>query len=514
MDKEFMTSREQNQKTERGQEIEGKKSSNRKDLMMKYESGYLTVFTALTMTVLLSLFLTLLEGVRSNGVRMEAEIAADIGMDSILAEYHRELLTQYNMFWIDTSYGTGNPSVEALGNHLFRYLEKNCILDEGLAGEIWYRDLLGMTVGAAEISAVSVAADNGGRAFRERAAEAIRDDIGITLLKQVKSWLDTVESNGLVSRDVEQEKEAVDESIQEYDGMDKQISESKWVTIEVENPTQALEQQRAAGILNLVLEHPREVSGKGVDTSGLLTGRMGQGLINVGNWQPKEEREDLGARLLFQEYVLRYSGHYGAEKENSLLSYQTEYVIAGKSNDTDNLKSIAYRISALREAANAFYLFSDEVKCAEASAVAAAAASAMLVPEIAPLLKMTILLGWAYAESLYDVKTLLAGGKVPLLKNADTWHYDINCVFQGVGEETPIESGEGLEYTDYLRILLALTDLDEQTLRFMDVVEMDIRQTPGNASFRMDGCVDRVEADILVNSAYGYSFQIIRRKGY
>lgn len=478
------------------------------------QDGYLTVFAALILTVMLSLCLTLIEGARQNGIRMETEIIMDVGLDSVLAEYHRELLAQYNMFWIDTSYGTANPSPQAAGRRLFHYLERNCIQDESFMGDFWYRDFLGMTVSSAQITGVSAAPDNGGKVFRRRAVEAVRDDIGLTWLETVMEWLGTVEGYELDSRDIEHEKKSVDENIKEYDGMEKQVSETEWVTVTVENPTQPLEEQRSSGILNLVLEQPEEVSRTGVDLTGLLTYRKAQGNINAGNWQQALQEESFADRLLFEEYVLRYSGHYGEVKEMGLLNYQTEYVIAGKSNDTDNLKSVVYRLSALREAANAVYLWGDETKCAQAQAAAAAAAAAMMVPEITPLLKASILLGWAYAESLYDIKVLLSGGRVPLLKNADNWHYDISCVFQGIEEEETEGGGSGLDYSDYLRILLTMTDLEIQTSRFMDIVEMDIRQTPGNSKFRMDGCVDRVEADVLINSTYGYSFQITRQKGY
>ena len=53
--------------------------------------GYITVFLALSLTVILSLVFTLIEGARISAIRMKVECAADIGMNSVLAEYHREL---------------------------------------------------------------------------------------------------------------------------------------------------------------------------------------------------------------------------------------------------------------------------------------------------------------------------------------------------------------------------------------------------------------------------------------
>ena len=104
--------------------------------------AYLTVYAALSLTALISLFLVLLEGVRFNTIQTEAEIITDIAADSILAEYHREMFEQYRMFWVDTSYGTAQPSIDAVEEHMQGYLEKNCDSDVFLFSLPLYRDLL------------------------------------------------------------------------------------------------------------------------------------------------------------------------------------------------------------------------------------------------------------------------------------------------------------------------------------------------------------------------------------
>ena len=79
------------------------------------QNGYLTVYLALVLAVMLSLYLALIEGVRSNAIRLEAECVTDIGLNSVMAEYHRELLNRYNLFAVDSSYGTaraGSSNVE------------------------------------------------------------------------------------------------------------------------------------------------------------------------------------------------------------------------------------------------------------------------------------------------------------------------------------------------------------------------------------------------------------------
>jgi len=160
------------------------------------------------------------------------------------------------------------------------------------------------------------------------------------------------------------------------------------------------------------------------------------------------------------------------------------------------------------------YLFGDAEKCGLAETVSILLATALTVPEIAPAIKTVILFGWSFAESLYDVKILLAGGRIPLLKDSNSWHYDLeDALSGGVAEGNP-DTNLGLSYKDYLRVFLLCTDLDLITDRAMNMVEADIRLTPGNQFFRLDNCYESVAFCIDVKSKYGYSYEITRQKQY
>lgn len=478
--------------------------------------GYLTVYLALTMAVLLPLCLALIEGARSNAIRMETECVTEIGMDSILAEYHRKLLEEYNLFAIDSSYGTDVAGYEKVKEHLQRYLERNLSREDIFLADYLYRDFLAVSVSSIEMKGVSILTDEKGAVFRRRAAEVSRDDYNLTLLKNLDQWVRTVESKGLMDYDIASQKHVVDEEIRSFDGQEIQISESEWTTVEVENPTEELEEIRKKGILGMVVEDEEALSSKLLHPENLVMARMERGEINKGNLSLSQETEaeQLKDRFLFQEYLLKYMGHYGTEKENSALAYQIEYLLAGKNGDTENLKSVVNTICAIREAANAIYLFSDEEKCMEAEVVATVVATLLQVPELAKPLKVSLLLGWAFAESVHDVKLLMAGGKVPLLKDAETWHYRLENALH-IGKEAEVsDEMKGLSYEDYLRLLMVFENVDMLTGRAMNMVEADIRSTPGNAAFRLDACYDEVIFRICVSSKYGYEYEIIRGKRY
>ena len=71
-----------------------------------------------------------------------------------------------------------------------------------------------------------------------------------------------------------------------------------------------------------------------------------------------------------------------------------------------------------------------------------------------------------------------------------------------------------INYEDYLRILMSLTDLDTLTARAMNLIEADVRQTPGNGGFRLDACYDAIEACVHIKSAFGYEYELSRQKKY
>ncbi|MDE6319540.1 MAG: hypothetical protein K2M22_07525, partial [Lachnospiraceae bacterium] len=107
-----------------------------------------------------------------------------------------------------------------------------------------------------------------------------------------------------------------------------------------------------------------------------------------------------------------------------------------------------------------------------------------------------------------------SGGRVPVWKTAADWKTGINCIKNVRGSLTRDEGGTGLNYKEYLQIMLFLQDEGTRTKRAMDVMEMDIRRTPGNEEFRIDACFDAFLAEVSVSSRFGYSYEMRRRYGF
>ena len=136
--------------------------------------GYITVFLSLSLTLILSLVFTVIEGARISAIRMKSECVADIGMNSVLAEYHRELLEQYDLLFVDTSYCGSHPDIANTRAHLQNYVQKNLHPQErkGMSGE---KDFLAMDAGIIEISEYSIASDDKGAVLKRQITDYMGD---------------------------------------------------------------------------------------------------------------------------------------------------------------------------------------------------------------------------------------------------------------------------------------------------------------------------------------------------
>ncbi len=470
----------------------------------------MTAFLALSLTLILSLVFVVIEGARISAIRMKFECVTDIGMNSVLAEYHRELLEQYDLLFVDMSYGSGQPSIGNTEAHLSDYIKKNLAAENAMA-YMPVRDLLEMDVDNVEIFSYSIASDQGGEVLKRQITDYMSDYPTGALLSRVGGWASDIGQLG--SYDVSGERESYQAQIEEIGLPKEEVEEGVFEEVPLNNPADIANATRSSGVLNLVLEDTAAVSSVKVSLDDYISHRnriQGSGVC--------AEAEALGGAsndVVFEAYVFDKCGFYGHEMEKSLLKYQIEYMLAGEDTDWKNLEYVAKKLLAWREVSNVIYILSDGAKVAEAEAMAAALTAIVLCPELLVPVQYTILFAWAYAESLQDVKTLLKGGRVPVYKTASDWKTGINSLFDVKGSLTDdAGSGNGLNYKEYLQVMFFLENSEKTTFRAMDIMEMDIRRTPGNAGFRLDGCFDTYQADVSVTSRYGYSYKMTRQYGF
>lgn len=469
----------------------------------RYTGGYLSVYVSLTLLVMLSLCLTLIEGARRSGTRLETECAVDIGLNSIMAEYHRELFNQYNLFYIDSSYGTSVPSYCNTQYRLQYYIEENLNTRKNDDYMNIYEDFLGLELLDSYVDRVSFATDDNGIRFQKKAAQVMLDEVGLGYVEDILTVVGIVEKNKLTEFNLEEERLKVSRQIEEVVG--EKDEEGNF-----EMPMDYVSELSGQGILMSVTDG-EDISNQKVDLSHYISERRKSGALNCGN-ASTQESISLAEIILFHEYLINHAGCYGREKEGSLLKYQVEYVLFGTDSDRENLARTLSSLFLIRGAANVIHLYSDAIKMGAVRT--AAFAVTFLLPEIEPLVEVALVLGWAYVESIYDLKVLLAGGKVPLLKSSGDWHYDLGSIMDSVDLDVKDTNQSGLRYKDYLHILLYFASSEKMTFRFMDLMEMDIRATEGNAAFRMDGCIEWISVGAVVKARSGYTHSVRAQMGY
>lgn len=491
------------------------------------KKAYLTVYLSLSLGIILSLILALTEGVRMNACRMEIECVTDIAGNSALAEYNRQLLEQYELFYIDTGYGTANAAYANTEAHLREYMEHNYSLSD-LSTLRNYRDILKLSTEEVSLLNAAIATDESGIGVKRQAVLYEKDKVGLAFAEEIIKNMQTAAEYEQESAKLEQERQDVEEQLNEMIKQkeedlppEKQTIETEDGTEEIEvkptitrdNPADIVNASRGLSLLPLVIKDMNSLSYQTITPSNYVTGRtLHEG---GGRMEGMEYPDSLLENIVFHEYILEKCSRYNEVLDKSLLKYQSEYIICGKAGDEENLKGIMNRLLLLREAANVLYLLSDSAKMAEIETLSATLALICMVPEAEPLVRYSIVFAWAYVESIRDVRVLFDKGRVPLMKSSSTWGTGLLQMTQFTSRRESGSSGEeGLSYEDYLRIFLCLTDENTVTMRLMDIMEMDVRQTAGNENFRMDACTDCFEMLAGVRSGYGYQFTIQRKYGY
>lgn len=117
-------------------------------------------------------------------------------------------------------------------------------------------------------------------------------------------------------------------------------------------------------------------------------------------------------RALLDAYAAHFFTRFGQEKTGS-VHYEQEYLLQGNASERENLKRTVNELLAVREAVNLAALYADSEKRSEAEALALAITGLAGITPITAAASFFIMTVWAFAESVADVKVLLAGGKIP-----------------------------------------------------------------------------------------------------
>ena len=437
---------------------------------------------------------------------METECVMDAGLNSIFAEYHRELVKQYGLLFIDDSYGA-QGSTENTKSHLLEYMNMNFRAND------MTKDITAIRADNCVLDDVSFASDDKGVVLRYQIVRYMKSKNGIELITNEE--FNPMDLGDIEDKydDYEQKRDdisgEIDELVEEYNATLDETEEP----VGISNPADAVEKLSTSSALYYACGDLSGLSMNTTDIGTLISNRAypeGCGLYEgqASPYGPVDE-------ALYMNYIFDKLGYKGKEKEGACLNYQIEYILAGKDSDLRNLEKVAEKIFKIRYFVNISHLYSSASKNSQATEAAVAATLVIGQPELVEPVKHSILLAWAYAESAKDMRILYDGHKLGFSKSDSDWNTPISQIvdFKSHLNEYHVPGGN-MGYKDFLYSFLLLENKEKCNMRLMDVMEMDIRLTSGNSNFMMNNQIYQLRADVNVSSGYGYGCEITRSYSY
>ena len=510
---------------------------------MDARKGSITVYLSLILLLLLSLLFAALYSARVAAGRAVLAGCAEQGMYSLFAQYDTELYETYGLLFFDDGYGGSTLQLSAMPEIAMDYAAAAAGGGSSLlSGK---KDLLGIRLADASLDSYTLATDGEGAAFRRQVCQVMKRSLGTAGLQALTnrltaSWVTSMQQesaggdcseetaeedyDSLLAAAAEQAAEqaaasaetgdpGVGEAVsgeEETAGQGAEEAESAQAGEGFVNPIESIRQVRKLGILANVIADPASVSSCTVDTASLPSGRalqQGMGVVTK-----KGSSTD---KLLQLAYLAEKFPCYTSEEKGKGLQYQLEYAIAGGSSDRENLKTTVKKLLRLREAANLLYLMTDAGASAEAEACGLTIATLMAMPHAAQGIASIVKVLWAYGESLLDLRELLSGGKIALIKDSSSWQLPLSSLHkvQACADELRHSSSNGLDYSWYLQILLMKKSSQELTDRLMDLTEYNMRINGSHPEFSLDCCVDAAEVTLQA-SLSGQACSVTRRYSY
>lgn len=210
----------------------------------------------------------------------------------------------------------------------------------------------------------------------------------------------------------------------------------------------------------------------------------------------KNALSNAGSEVLFIGKYFDNAVTYAGDKD-SYFRNEWEYVIKGSPDDSENLSSVKRTVFLMRNALNLVSIYKDP----KMMQIVIGAAETITPGPLGLATQFIIAEAWALMETREDMKTLLDGGRVPILKSADEWQTGLGGVLDSdkfreklddeskkLLDENRAELGnsvsignrvsailDGLSYDDHLMIMILTMDERVRLLRIMDIVQINMK---------------------------------------
>ncbi|WP_294241846.1 DUF5702 domain-containing protein [Pseudobutyrivibrio sp.] len=451
--------------------------------------GSLTVFLSLILVSVMTLLFTMSECIRFVSIDSMAQEYTDMAVESAFSEYNPYLWTNYKILAIDLGYGTDNLGPGILETKTADYCQVNSNIDQG-------NNYARLMVNGCEASSYGLLTDGNGQVVVALGAKTAGYGIPSQLIDAYQANVDEI--NGIEKVPVEDNAKS---SKNQLDGARAANAEAKRRAAEDDDPDtdpedipspgsveddpfdafNTIREAFSKGILVTVISED-SMSDYEINTDQLPSHRS----LNTGSMEITESN-GLVDKALFIDYLLANYSCYTNNLKHDGMQYELEYLIVGNKSDVQNLASVVEQILLIREAANYMTILRTPSLENQADAIAHILAGFTLNEGIIQAVKYGIIAAWAYAESTMDVRTLLSGGKIPIMKNLDQWSSDVYHLSTIADVNTKAkESDTGIGYKEYLMAFLAIRSESTLGMRALDVMENALGHTEDYKSVKMD----------------------------
>jgi len=288
------------------------------------------------------------------------------------------------------------------------------------------------------------------------------------------------------------------------------------------NPITHVAKLREQSLLSLVMpsENPLSTLSISLDNHAskrtLRTGR--------GEFPNRINVSGVEQRLLYQEYVIEKFNHATSklkdEDEESEgrdegrqrnLAYEIEYILEGQGSDIQNLERVVAKILLIRMGLNLTHILTDREKKRQVSTLATKLS--VKAPVLKPFIETALMIAWAFGESIMDIRTLMEGNKVAILKTKDNWQLSL-ANLEKLGTPGERSSGKdddkGMSYEDFLRVFLFASNSNRITMRTIDRVEQNMWVELEKDFFKIDNCISKVRVSnrAIIRNGITYDFPL------
>ena len=467
--------------------------------------GEISIYLSLVFTLIISLLLTVISAARGAALQVLYECAVESALLSVFGEYNQELLDRYDVFFIDLSYLSNSPDPQNLEIKLNEYFEDNFHPENGTS-LLFYSDFLDVTNTNVSLTEYELATDSYGEPFKKQVVEYMSNLVGVNDVKDMTNLISVWDSYSL---DTEKFPEMQEKAVESFTSSD----EDNWEQTVIKDKFRTFIMYDEHALILMGMDFFK-LSFETISVSDTLLHRdkeKGIGDMREYDFDPTEN-------IFFIEYIMSKMGNYLDQREDTKLKYEAEYIVFGQGADIMNMECMVQNLFNVRALEDYISLNLATDKVDAVRPIGEVLEPVTEIPE--PVITQTILLIWAMAEAVTDVRELIKGERVPLIKTSEQINVSIEGLINLIGEEVELD-GEVTEapvsengipnitvgYSDYLRVFLYALPSVFKVYRTMDMIEQDLRISgTGNEFFRFDVCADKVKAVFSVETGFDYRF--------